>query len=418
MKKAIYLISIIVAFYLVPACSNSTKNNNHSHEEHSHNHEGHNHVQEGNNQNAISNSYVDSNNNKLHYVVGEAIHKHDSMDSGHTHKQDNKYGIVEIVPQEYYEVIHTSGRILPAQGDEHTLTAIHSGIVVFGQKPLLAGSEVSAQEFLLTISGKKLVHDNIETSFINTKTSYETALSNFERAKILNQDKIITDKDFADFKLKYLKTKNSFDNVIRNYSSGGHRVTTSVNGFIKNVLVTEGQYVTTGQALMKIVKNKRLIVKADVPQSFFHKLKEISSANFITAYDKKLYNTNELNGKLISYGRTSLENSLFTPVYFEIDNMEKLLAGSFVEIFLKTTPVVNSIIIPKTALLEEAGRYYVYIENGEEFEKRYVTIDGSDGHNYHIIDGLNEGDHIATNNPYQIKLASMSISLPVHSHSH
>ena len=68
--------------------------------------------------------------------------------------------------------------------------------------------------------------------------------------------------------------------------------------------------------------------------------------------------------------------------------------------------------------MEESGRNYVYIEDQDGFEKRYVSIDCFDGSNYHIVDGLQFGEHVVTKNPYQIKLSSLSSSLPAHSHSH
>lgn len=339
-------------------------------------------------------------------------------EEGNEHEHDATYGIVEITPRDFREVIHTSGKIMPAQGDEITLTAIHDGVVVFGNKALLPGEKIQAGEKLITISGKGLIHDNIETTFMDSKTAFETAQANYERAKLLNEDKITSDRELAEIKMAYEKAKNNYEIVRKNYSAGGQKVATSTNGFIKNIFVTEGQFVTTGQPLLKITKNKRLVVKADVPQRYFPMLSKIKTANFITVYDQRLHKTSELNGKLISYGKSTGDNSLFTPIYFEIDNVGNLLAGSFVEVYLKTVEIPNAIVVPKSALLEEAGRYYVFTEEGESFEKHYVTIDCNDGENYHITDGLHAGDHVATKNPYLIKLASMSSALPAHSHQH
>ena len=343
---------------------------------------------------------------------------HEAHDHEENHAQDATYGIKEITPQDFQEVIHTSGKIMPAQGDEITLTAIHDGVVVFGNKALFPGESVHTGEKLITISGKGLIHDNIETTFMDSKSAYETAKANFERAQLLNEDKITSDKEFSEIKMAFEKAKNNYEAVRQNYSAGGQKVSASTNGFIKTIFVAEGQFVNTGQPLLKITKNKRLVVKADVPQQYFSMLSKIQTANFMTVYDQKLHKTDELNGKLISYGKSTGDNSLFTPIYFEIDNVGNLLAGSFIEVYLHTVKITNAVVIPKTALLEEAGRYYVYAEEDEKFEKHYLTIDCHDGENYHILSGLQFGDHVATKNPYLIKLASMSSVLPAHSHKH
>ena len=334
------------------------------------------------------------------------------------HELDSIYGIIELQPQDFQEVIHTSGKIMAAQGDEITLTAVHEGHVVFNHKLLFPGQQVKTGEKLITISGKGLIHDNIENTFMDAKTAFETASANYDRARLLNEDKITSDKDLAEIKMTYEKAKNSFEAIKQNYASGGQKLTASTNGFIKDIFVTEGQYVNIGQPLLKITKNKRLVIKADVPQRYFPMLQRIRSANFITVYDQKLYHSNELNGQLISYGKTTGDNSLFTPVYFEVDNVGNLLAGSFVEVYLKTIVLPNCLVVPKSALLEEAGKYYVFAEGADSFQKKYLTVDCHDGENYHIIEGLKAGDHVVTKNPYQIKLASMTNTLPAHSHQH
>lgn len=345
-------------------------------------------------------------------------HEQEAHENEDGHEHDETYGVIQIRPQDFQEVIHTSGKIMPAQGDEITLTATHDGAVVFGSKALFPGETVRSGEKLVTISGRGLIHDNIETTFMDAKTVYETAKANYERAQLLNEDKITSDKDLAEIKMAFEKAKNNYEIIRQNYSAGGQNVTASTNGYIKEILVSEGQFVSTGQPLVKITKNKRLVVQADVPQRYFSMLSKIKSANFITPYDQKLHKSEELNGRLISYGKSTGDNSLFTPVYFEVDNVGNLMAGSFVEIYLKTVTIPNAIVVPKSALLEEAGRYYVFAEGEENFEKHYLTIDCNDGENYHITEGLEFGDHVATKNPYLIKLASMSSALPAHSHQH
>lgn len=416
MKKII--LPFLLFGYLAwgTACSSSNKQGEHDHQhdtEAAHDHEGHDHGDHDHDHEGEEHDHDHEEAGSEH-----AGHEHASESEEHEHEHNEAYGMLVIAPNKFQEVIHTSGNIMPAQGDEITLTANHDGVVVFGNKSLLPGEQVRQGENLITISGKTLIHDNIEATFMDSKTAYETAKANYERAKLLNADKITSDQELAEIKMAFEKARINYETIKQNYTSGGQKISASSSGYIKNILVAEGEFVTTGQPILKITKNKRLVVKADVPQRFFPMLSKIKTANFITLYDQQLHKTEELNGKLISYGKSTGENSLFTPIYFEIDNVGNLLAGSFVEVYLKTSEVPNAIVVPKTALLEEAGRYYVYVEAGETFEKRYVTIDCNDGENYHITDGLKPGDHVATKNPYLIKLASMSSALPAHSHQH
>jgi hypothetical protein len=87
-------------------------------------------------------------------------------------------------------------------------------------------------------------------------------------------------------------------------------------------------------------------------------------------------------------------------------------------VFLKGQELPGSIVIPRSAILEETGSFFVFVEAEEGFEKRYVKTEGFDGENYRVTEGLSEGMQLATRNTYQIKLSQLSESLPQHSHSH
>ena len=79
----------------------------------------------------------------------------------------------------------------------------------------------------------------------------------------------------------------------------------------------------------------------------------------------------------------------------------------------------HSVVIPKTALLEEQGDYYVFVEKQhDEFEKRLVVTGVDDGDYVLIESGLDEGETLVTEGVYQVKLTNMSNELPAHNHSH
>ncbi|MCG8699724.1 MAG: efflux RND transporter periplasmic adaptor subunit, partial [Bacteroidales bacterium] len=214
-----------------------------------------------------------TNNTHQHHDAATHDDHKDHDHASHSSKEDEMdYGIVTLLPQKFNEVIHTSGEIMAAQGDELTITAKHEGLVIFKKSPILSGTKVTKGQVLVMISGKELVHDNMESTYHEAKTTFENTETDFERAQELNKDKIISDKEFMDIELAYKKARNNYSNIKRYYSSGGQQVSSSISGYIKDVYVSEGQYVTTGEALLVITKNKRLVIKADVPQRYFSKL--------------------------------------------------------------------------------------------------------------------------------------------------
>lgn len=409
MNKIIYLI---LSMYLLWSCAGQS----------AHDHSGHEHAEETH----AEHEHDSHSQHEEHHDHKTAGHRepHDEHEGHGEHDEktpaldESQLGLSVLTMQDFTEIVSVSGEIVAAQGDEAGITAVHGGLVVFSGTQLFPGKQLRSGDVLMTISGKELIHDNIELGYAQAYAKFENAKSDFERALELNKDKIVSDNDFLDIKAEYEKAKKDYELIKKHYSEGGQKVVAPMNAYVKDVLVKQGEYVAAGQTLVSLTKNKRLVLRADVPLRHYQKLHSIRSANFTTPYDGRTYSTGDLNGKLISYGKSAEANSLFAPIYFEINNVGNLMAGAYVEIFLKTDPQPNSIAVPKSALLEEAGRHYVFIKHEGQFEKQFVEIDCFDGMNYHVASGLKAGDVVATKNPYQIKLSMMTSSLPAHSHNH
>ena len=324
-----------------------------------------------------------------------------------------------VKKQTFNDVIKTSGQILSAPGDEMIVTAKASGVVVFSGKNTIVGSAVNSGNSLFTITGADMTESNIDASVKDAKANYLKAKADYERSKLLVADKIVSEKDHQQVKLQFENAQTSYNTVSKNYSAKGQNVLSPMSGFVKNVLVTEGQFVPSGTPLATISKNKRLLVQANVSQNYFSRLSSITSANFKTPQSDVVYNTTALNGRIVSYGKSASASTPFIPVTFEIDNAGQLVSGSIIEIYLKSSTIADALVVPISALIEEQGIFYVYVQTGgESFQKREVKLGASDGLNVQVLEGISENERVVTKGGYQIKLSSASGALPTHGHEH
>lgn len=325
---------------------------------------------------------------------------------------------MEVRKQTFYEVIHTSGQIMPAPGDEVIITAKSSGIVFFNGSNAIVGSAVSQGQQLLTISGKGLTENNINTKIVEARSNLEKAQADYDRDSDLVKDNVVSQKSYLETKNRYENAKSQYNSLTQNYTGSGTKITVPISGFIKYSYVQEGQYVNVGDPIASISQNRKIVLKADVSQRYFSKLAAVQSANFVTV-DGTTFNTSALNGKLLAYGKSTGENSAFIPVTFEIDNRGEILPGGFVDVYLKSTPIPDALVVPLSALVEEQGFYYVYVQvEGESFSKREVKLGGTDGFNVRILSGIEEGERVVTKGAYNIKLSVASGTLPAHGHEH
>ena len=393
----------------------------HSHEGHNHDHEGHDHSQ-------------DAHNHEAHNHAEEA-HNHDAhAHEGHDHSHGHDHGVnpdeimlapekakaagvaSEVIqPKTFRQVIKTSGEVQAAQGAESVVVANVAGVVSF-QRAVTEGMQVGKGATIMTISASKLQDgDPAERARI----AYEAAKADYDRASRLVESQIVSQKEFNAIKEKYENARLAYEALAKNQTKGGVAVAAPIGGYIKNLLVKEGDYVAVGQPLATVTQNNRLFLRADVSERYYKYLNGISSANFKTPYDNQVYELEALNGKLLSVGKAAGSGSYYVPVTFSFDNKGDIIPGSFVEIFLLSQQQENALVLPVEALTEEQGLYFVYLQNCEEsYKKQEVKIGASNGVEVQILDGIHPGDKVVVKGAYHVKLASAGNALAAHSHEH
>lgn len=402
----------VLGLFILGSCNSKPGNNpeehNHGTEAHDHDHEGHDHENEG------------------HSATKECEgHNHGSEASESEHSDEiilpkakaeaAGVKVSTIEPGTFEQVIKTSGQVLAAQGDESVAVATVAGVVSFHGK-VTEGMSVGKGSTLLTISSSNIADgDPVQRARI----AYEISKKEYERMKALVKNKIVSDKDFAQAEQNYENARISYEALAKGNTKGGQAISSPIGGYVKNILVKEGDYVTIGQPLVSVTQNRRLFLRAEVSEKYYPYLRTIGSANFKTPYDNKVYALKELSGRLLSFGKSAGDNSFYVPVTFEFDNKGDIIPGSFVEVYLLSTPMENVISLPRTALTEEQGLFFVYLQLDEEgYKKQEVTLGADNGKSVQILTGVKAGDRVVTEGAYQVRLASASNAIPAHSHEH
>ncbi|MCI7293627.1 MAG: efflux RND transporter periplasmic adaptor subunit [Butyricimonas virosa] len=414
MRTIIYAITILAISLW--GCKNQSSQDKHTHSAtethagHDHEHEGHDHEHEG--------------HDHEHETAEEhAGHSHESGEAKHSDEiifpkaqaAKTTFEVREIQSASFNQVVKTTGQVLAAPGDEAVIVATSNGIVSFSSNKLTEGTKVQKGQSLFQISSKDIAEGDYYTK---VKATYEAAKASYDRAEALVKDKIISQKEFESTKLEFENAKTAYDAVSNNKTAKGVSVNAPLNGHMKNILVKEGEYITVGQPLATVSQNQRLVLRAEVSQRYYNAMQSVKSANFKTPYDNKVYSLEDLNGRLLSFGKTSNENSFFIPVSFEFDNKGEVIPGSFVEVYLISAPIENTLSIPVSALTNEMGIHYVYVQIDEEgYRKQEVALGANNGKEVQIIKGLHPGDRVVTKGAYQVKMASASGAIP-HGHSH
>ena len=314
-------------------------------------------------------------------------------------------------------VIRTVGQVLPSQGDEVTAVAKVSGIVTLSGNSLTEGSVIAAGKALCSIDASATVDNNLSAQQAQAQAEYARAKKEYDRLKSLREDKLAMESEVSAAKAALETAEANLKAMKKGYGDGTQTVTAPRGGYLKQFLVSNGQYVSAGEAIAVITQSRTLQLKAEVPASHYSDLAKVTGANIGKVNGE--INPN-VKCRLLSYGRQTSVASPLIPVIFEMDNVSDFVTGSFVNMFITTCSADKRLCVRSTAILEEMGNYFVFVQvNPELFEKRQVKIGATDGVNTEIKDGIKEGERIVTRGAVLIKLQQSTGSVDPHSgHQH
>lgn len=397
------LIYLFVSLWFMGSITFSSCQHQHA-DEHNHNHE-------------TEKADHDDDHDNEHHHEAEA-HKHgDEIILDAKKAKAAGVEIENISPAPFHGVIHTSGSILAASCDETTVVATISGRV--GQTGHISeGMHIEAGTKLFSITnGDMQLADGDPVQ--HARIAFEQAKHEYERAETLIKDQIISEKDFQLAKATYEAARLTYESIRQNRSAGGIQVKAPRGGYVKQSLVTEGDYVEAGQPLMVITQNQHLYLRAEVPERHWNALSRIKCAKFRTSYSATLYDITDMGGHVQSYAHASTQGSAYLPIIFEFNNTGDVVQGSYAEVYLITDEMRNAITVPLTAITEEQGIHYLYIRAHEDsYRKQAVTLGINDGERVEVTEGLSGGEEVVVRGAIQIKLASASNAIPAHTHNH
>lgn len=353
-------------------------------------------------------------------------HDHDHDHDAHHHapgtiilepEKAKAAGVETAIAQRgtFHDVIVTSGSITAASCDETTIVATVPGIVSHSQH-ISEGMAITKGTTIYYLSSDKLKDgDNAQRARI----AYLATKREYDRALPLVKDHIITERDFNVIRTDYENARLAYEAIGSNATGRGVAVKAPVTGYMKECMVKDGDYVQVGQPMMVITKNQHLYLRAEVPVRYYGQLGSIRSAKFKTQYSGNVFDLKEMNGELMSSGKSAVSTSSYVPVTFQLDNKGDIVPGSFAEVFLITGERQNILSLPTTALTEEQGVYYVYIQEDEHsYRKQQVQLGATDGELTEITDGLKGGERVVMKGAINVKLAAASNAIPAHTHNH
>jgi cobalt-zinc-cadmium efflux system membrane fusion protein len=199
-------------------------------------------------------------------------------------------------------------------------------------------------------------------------------------------------------------------------TDGRIAIRSPLSGVVASRTLAPGSRVDAGAGLFTVIDPSMLWLEASVPAAEASRMTTRSTATFRVPGSDSVF----LAQTLVAIGGVIDSLSRTVVAIYEVANVaETLKAGMNALVYVGTGRQLGGVVIPASAVLDEDGRPIVYVQaEGERFEKRWVELAGMNGVQAVVRSGVAAGDRVVTGAAYQVRLASLSTSVPEHGHEH
>jgi RND family efflux transporter MFP subunit len=190
-----------------------------------------------------------------------------------------------------------------------------------------------------------------------------------------------------------------------------------INGRLAEVTATLGASYDEGAALFRIVRTDRVELEVQVPVG------DVAAARQTADLALELPGVPTpvtLDAHHVHDSGVIDATTRALSLQMEVENPgERLLVGQVGTAVLFTRTRQRLPAVPDVAVLTEAGRPYVFVqEGGERFARRFVEIASREANLVGIKNGVMPGERVVTRGAYEVQLASAAKGLPAEGHVH
>jgi RND family efflux transporter MFP subunit len=300
--------------------------------------------------------------------------------------------VQELKPGTLEKFVRITGRL---EGiTDVTLISETSGKVLLVNKQL--GDWVEAGESIGSIDNSDYLNQQrqAEANLQAAQARLETARLQMKVSENLYKEDKISENEYITAKSSLKSAEASVKGAEASLASikkmvANSQFTAPVSGYISELNLEIGEYVSQGKVVANIVDNKKLVIKTGVGESDISYIKKGNKVDI-------LYNQHKYPGKITAKGIKPVTGGNNYPVEIELNNPDgKLLPRMIVEANIHTRKFENVIYTSIENLREKYDKNYVFVVNDQnKAQLTYVEL-GEKIANYMIIDsGLQAGDKL------------------------
>jgi RND family efflux transporter MFP subunit len=278
------------------------------------------------------------------------------------------------------EVFVTTGALEANQ--EVTITPKVAGRVA--KIHVKMGDYVEANQVLV-----ELEQNDYEIGLTSAEAAYKLSKENFERAKKLYAEKIISPQEFEGAQTEYQIKEAAYKQAKSQLEDT--KIRAPFSGQIGFSDATLGAMVSQSTQLLSVVDLSTVFVTVNLSDSYISQAKIGQTAEIsLSSFPEQTF-----TGKIAQIAPAADKTSKTFPVKIVLDNSShRFKAGMLAEARLSFNQRNDILKIPAEAIVDEVGTKAVYVVEKDTARRRLVTPGVTDGKMVEIVSGLAEKEFI------------------------
>jgi RND family efflux transporter MFP subunit len=345
----------------------------------------------------------------------------------------NPFATALVEQGEVRTSVRAPATIHPLPGGEAVVAAPAAGRLVADVLPSI-GDRVTAGQVLARLEPRLFAgadRATLEADVAQARAAVEAARVEQTRAEQLLADRAVPARRAEDARRAMVVAEAQLraaearlaqrDETLR--TGGGaaagnaYALRAPISGRLSQVVATLGASYDEGAPLFRVVRTDRLELEVQVPAPDVAVARQAADVALeIPGLPKPL----ELDPHHVRHPGVIDATTRALPLQMEIANPgEQLLIGQVGTAVLYGRDRQRLPVIPRDAVLMEAGRPYVFVQvGGEAFARRFIEIASRDGNLVGVKSGVMPGERVVTRGSYEVQLASAAKGLPAEGHVH
>ena len=317
-----------------------------------------------------------------------------------------------VEKQNFGGAVKVVAKVVATPQDFTTIVATTSGKVQFVGN-VVEGKEVVAGEPLFYLEGGDVTDNDAAVKYAEAESNYLLAKSDYERKKLLFNDMVVSERELEAAEALYKQAEARYKSLNRSFGNGKVTLKAVKNGYIASLLVSNGDYVEPGTPIATVQCNGNYNIVAELPVRFAPQLRNIADVNIVLP-SGEAFSMNSAGGSVVAVG-SAANGCNMLPLTISAGAIDGVVPGSIVTLYITSVSDTKAVVVPRTALVEEMGNFFVFVQNNPiSFEKRAVEVGATDGIMVQVLDGVAAGERVVTKGAVSLKLSQGAAALDPH----